>query len=73
MNMDVVILDSKFILNTEFGDQLLSSSLELLLFYYFSTHRKVQCLASIIVVFIFSFKGFLECTALQSVKHYKFC
>ena len=32
MNMDVVVLDSKFILNLEFGDQLLSSSLELLLF-----------------------------------------
>ena len=32
MNMDVVILDSKFILNPEFGDQLLSSSLELQLF-----------------------------------------
>ena len=33
MNMDVVILDSKFILNPEFDDQLLSSSFELLLFF----------------------------------------
>ena len=57
--MDVVILDRKIILNPEFGEQPKIIKKLLLLFFNFRTQHNVQCLASF-VVFIFSFKIFLE-------------